>query len=78
VCFADAEGLGYREKLVQVKDFHGTVYVDTAFDEVHVKKLGNISPQFFGDSATHLFLKIFVLWAILDIGLGSQRLAIFS
>jgi len=68
VRLTDVEGVGDREQLVQVKDSHGTVNVDTTSNEVHIKKLRNSPPQLVDDFEANLFLKIFILCTILDLG----------
>lgn len=55
MCLTDVEGVGDREQLVQVKDSHGTVNVDTTSDEVHIKNLGNSPPELVDDFPAYLF-----------------------
>jgi hypothetical protein len=53
VCIPHVEGLENRFQLVLVIDFHGTVDVNIASQELKVENIGNILPELAGDFAAH-------------------------
>ena len=53
MCIPHYEGLENRSLLILVIDFHGTVDVDIAFQEMEVEDLGNNLPELAGDFAAH-------------------------
>ena len=53
MCITHFEGLGNSFQLVLVIDFHGTVDVYIASQEIKVENIGNILPKLVGDMSAH-------------------------